>query len=297
MDWIRDLTEENFLAVYDVALDIHADLQLGQKPRIPMVPSIVRFPMLMPMNGANMRDRYGNLRWKAMDFLKRKEFIKKIDILQGGHRWETRAEIEVDNNLFQKLFTFLEEEYHQRMHQEGPAPETHSGDTPVTNIRPASTEFEKVTLPWLYHHVPIKLLGSAVPLLITVFIIGIYAGQIGFVKFLFRIPVNIEKDIEKNEKVKEPGLPRKYWLELDGKTTTSFLDGQILITLKSMTSDGPNFEIKIPDKPIINKCIVKGGRIEFEYLGNTYFLSVLELGLANNIKGVEIELSKKKFGG
>lgn len=84
MGWAEELTDENFYAVYDVALDIRADLQLGQPPTIPMVPSIVKFPILMPADGINMRDRYGNLRWKAMKFLESKGVIRSIDVQQHG---------------------------------------------------------------------------------------------------------------------------------------------------------------------------------------------------------------------
>lgn len=72
MGWAEELTEENFYAIYDVALDIRADFQLGQPPSIPMVPSLIKFSILMPADGINMRDRYGNLRWKAMQFLEKK---------------------------------------------------------------------------------------------------------------------------------------------------------------------------------------------------------------------------------
>jgi len=191
MDWAKDLTDENFLAVYDVALDIKADLQLGQQPNIPMVPPVVKFPLLMPADGANMRDRYGNLRWKAMKFLEGKAIIRKINLIDGLHRWETRAELLVNPDLFQEAFNYLEAEFLRRSEPEGLLPEKQSINEFLTISKSASSEFEKVTLLWLVHHVPVKLWLSAIGILFVVVFAGIQIGQISFVReILGRLPAS-----------------------------------------------------------------------------------------------------------
>jgi len=198
MDWVKDLTEENLLAVYDVALDIKADLQLGQQPNIAMVPPVVRFPVLMPADGANMRDRYGNLRWKAMKFLEGKGLIQKIDIIKGLSRWDARAELRVNPDLFQETFNSLEAEFRVRSENtEGSIPEKQSVTGSSSISKAASPEFEKVTLLWLVHHVPVKLWLSAIGLLFVFFFAGIQVGQIGFVREIFgKLPAHSSPHVE-----------------------------------------------------------------------------------------------------
>lgn len=196
MRWVEDLTEENFYAVYDVALDIHADLQLGQAPSIPMVPSVVRFPILMPADGISMRDRYGNLRWKAMKFLESKGAIRRIDIQQQGHRWDARAALEVDAQSFRETFAALEAEVHRRTACE-------EVDTEVSmpmekHEKLESPEFDKITLPWLVHHLPLKLWISAAGVIAVVFIAGLQVGQISVVREFFGKTVVQATTVEPN---------------------------------------------------------------------------------------------------
>jgi hypothetical protein len=193
--------------VYDVALDIHADLQMEQHhPNIPMVPSIVRFPLLMPMDGATMRDRYGKLRWKAIEFLKGKNVIKKIDILQGGHRWETRVELQVDSQLFQKMFNALEAEYLYRNPPEEAAPGGRHENIPMKDDKSAPTDFEKVTIPWLINNLTLRVCIYFLGLLFIVFMAGIRAGHISLVWEITGPPHEVNKlrqDVgDKNQKIK-----------------------------------------------------------------------------------------------
>lgn len=60
--WVAELTGENFLAVYDVVLDIKQALQLSNDIVIPLLQPIVKFSLLMPGDGVNMRDRYCEFR-------------------------------------------------------------------------------------------------------------------------------------------------------------------------------------------------------------------------------------------
>ncbi len=186
MGWAEELTEENLYAIYDVALDIRADLQLGQPPSIPMVPSLIKFPVLMPADGINMRDRYGNLRWKAMKFLESKGVIQRIDIQQHGHRWKARAEIEVDTESFAETFATLESELRRRTLPKETDTEVPKPMEKGTKLE--SPEFEKVTLQWLVRHLPLRLWISAMGIVAAVFFAGVQIGQIGLVRELLGKP-------------------------------------------------------------------------------------------------------------
>jgi hypothetical protein len=194
MDWAEELTEENFYAVYDVALDIRAVLQLGQPPSIPMVPSLVKFPILMPADGINMRDRYGNLRWSAMKFLESKGVIRGIDIQQHGHRWNARAALKVDAESFTETFATLESELGRRTVREEAVAEIPKPMEKDKELE--SPEFEKITLPWLVHHLPLKLWISAFGIVAVVFVAGAQIGQISVVREFLGKPLPQATTIE-----------------------------------------------------------------------------------------------------
>lgn len=187
MEWAEELTEENFYAVYDVALDIRADLQLGQPPTIPMVPSLVKFQILLPADGINMRDRYGNLRWKAMKFLESKGVIRSIDIQQHGHRWGARAALEVNAAYFNETFATLESELRRRAVRDEAVTEV--PEPMEKDKKLESPEFDKITLPWLVHHLPLKLWISALSIVAVAFVAGVQVGQISVVREFLGKPV------------------------------------------------------------------------------------------------------------
>ncbi len=187
MAWVEELTEENFYAVYDVALDIRADLQLGQAPIVPMVPSLIKFPILMPADGVNMRDRYGNLRWKAMKFLESKSVIGKIDIQQHGHRWGARAVLDVNAEAFTETFATLEAELNRRTADKDPV--TEDAKPMEKDKKLESPKFDKITLPWLVHHLPLRLWISALGIVAVVFVAGVQVGQISIVREFLGKPV------------------------------------------------------------------------------------------------------------
>jgi hypothetical protein len=43
--WVKELTGLNFVAVYDVLLDVSQELQLSENVVIPILPSVVRFQL------------------------------------------------------------------------------------------------------------------------------------------------------------------------------------------------------------------------------------------------------------
>ncbi len=112
--WIVELTGENFLAVYDVVLDIKQALQLSNDVIIPLLQPIVKFSVLMPGDGVNMRDRYCEFRWKATGLLKDQNAIIDFKLLRGLHRWESRLRIMLHRDRFLAFAQIMDSEYKKR---------------------------------------------------------------------------------------------------------------------------------------------------------------------------------------
>jgi len=113
-DWIGKLIGENFLAVYDIMIDIRNELQLSEKVIIPLFPTIVKFSQLMPIDGINFRDRYCDLRWKAVGLLKKQGVIIDFKLIHGAHRWEGRLSIDLDSTQFADVAKRFDSEYKDR---------------------------------------------------------------------------------------------------------------------------------------------------------------------------------------
>lgn len=116
--WIKDLTGENFLAVYDVGLDIRQELQLDDKPVIPLFQPAVKFSALLPMDGINMRDRYCDMRWKSTELLKKQGIITDFKLLQGPHRWQSNLKITCDSETVKSFMQIMDSEFSRRTSQE-----------------------------------------------------------------------------------------------------------------------------------------------------------------------------------
>ncbi len=79
--WIQLLSDdENFLAIYDVLLDIKKDMEISRpdKVSILLLPTLIRFPSLLPGDSVNNRNRYCRLRQKATEFLEMHKVIKNF---------------------------------------------------------------------------------------------------------------------------------------------------------------------------------------------------------------------------
>ena len=118
-NWIRGLFGENFLAIYDVIIDIHNELQLSEDVEIPLLPTIVKFSQLMPADGINQRDRYCDLRWKAIGVLKKRGVIREFNLIRGTHRWDGRLSIDLDSSKFEEVGKLFEAEYKDRTSKPG----------------------------------------------------------------------------------------------------------------------------------------------------------------------------------
>ncbi|MFA4880445.1 MAG: hypothetical protein WC650_02375 [Candidatus Doudnabacteria bacterium] len=115
------LTGDNFLSVVDVATDIMNELQMtkGDETVIPLFPSIVRFSNLMPADSINLRDRYCDLRWKAVIYLRDNEYIKNFKLLNQAygnfHRWDFEIKISLNRIKFYKFYEQLITTYNRRV--------------------------------------------------------------------------------------------------------------------------------------------------------------------------------------
>ena len=127
--WVSDLTEDNFLLVYDVGLDIRQELQLSDEPVISLFQPMVKFHTLMPFDGINMRDRYCDLRWKAVGLLKKQGIIRDFKLLKGPHRWQSRVRTLCSPDRIASFMAAMESEFARRTNLSKPetAEETSKG--------------------------------------------------------------------------------------------------------------------------------------------------------------------------
>ena len=96
-DWIKPLSDRNLLGLLDVLLDIDGRLQLDSAASsIAIVPTMIRFRDLMPIDGANMRDEYGALRWDVAKMLERRSVLRNVGTTRASHRWQQRIKFQAD---------------------------------------------------------------------------------------------------------------------------------------------------------------------------------------------------------
>jgi hypothetical protein len=111
LPWITNLTRENFLAVYDVILDIRQELQFSDVVQIPLLPTIVRFQILMPADSILMRDRYCDLRWKSINLIEKQGVIIGYKLLREVHRWRSQLQIDLDPDTFALVAEAMDAKY------------------------------------------------------------------------------------------------------------------------------------------------------------------------------------------
>jgi hypothetical protein len=127
--WLEGLTEENFLAVYDVVLDIRQELQMAEFANIPVQTQIIRqgFDILFPADTIDMRDRNCDLRLRAVNALKQRGIIDAFDVLQDGHRWQARIVVMAEPSIFNGFAGIMDQEFSKRTRRAEP----HNTDNPV----------------------------------------------------------------------------------------------------------------------------------------------------------------------
>ena len=119
MKWIKQIDNYNFLGIYDVMLDIKTELNISpDRIIIPLLQNIVKFTQLFPADNIVMRDKYCDIRWKAVVFLKKNNIIKNFELLKGLHRWEGKLEIQLEKDIFEKTHNKINLEYQKRYKEE-----------------------------------------------------------------------------------------------------------------------------------------------------------------------------------
>src|SRR5215472_13073087 len=112
-DWIDSMDEDNLLAIFDVSLDIEKELNIKSDPIfIPMMPQLIRFRRLFPGDSIGMRDRYMEIRWKALEFLHKVGILTEVEwVDSGSHRWESRVKIVTDEKLFRVSLAKMKQKF------------------------------------------------------------------------------------------------------------------------------------------------------------------------------------------
>ena len=151
IDWAAALTPLNLTAVLDVARDLKDAAQLSDHVAIPLLPSVVRFPILMPVDGVNMRDRYAELRWNAVTFLQKKGVVQRVTPLHDpyDHRWQGRVQCDVDQTQLDVVLEALSTEYGRRIAESASADsggETDSLESAIERVRSLLLRFHSVVL-------------------------------------------------------------------------------------------------------------------------------------------------------
>lgn len=194
--WIKGLANENFLAVYDVILDIKNDMQLSEKPKIPLWQSLIKFPILMPLDSIGTRDRYCEFRWKAVELLKRRNVINDFKYLEGSHRWESKITIAADEAHVNAVADIFDSEYEKRNKSEDEAQEEEQTEIKAGDSLPLEPP-EKVTIPWLLKHVPVMLWITFFGLLVAAYSFGVKTSDIPLVRDIYGL--DKQEVVEENE--------------------------------------------------------------------------------------------------
>lgn len=120
MKWIKEMDSYNFLGIYDVMLDIKTEMNISpDRIIIPLFQNRINFPQLFPLDSIKTRDDYCEIRWKAIEFLKREKIIKDFELIKGSHRWESKLEIELEKEKFETVLKKMKAEYERRISKEG----------------------------------------------------------------------------------------------------------------------------------------------------------------------------------
>jgi len=102
--WIEEMDTYNFLGIYDVMLDIKTEMNISpDRIIIPLLQHRVKFTQLFSIDSAGERDRYCDLRWKAIVFLKKNTIIKDFRLIKSSHRWDGKLEIELGKQIFEDV--------------------------------------------------------------------------------------------------------------------------------------------------------------------------------------------------
>ena len=81
----------------------------------PLLPKIIRFVELMPVDSIGLRDNYCESRWKAVKYLERIGVVRNVSPREGNHRWETYVELIPNPSEFPVCYKEVEAEHVKRI--------------------------------------------------------------------------------------------------------------------------------------------------------------------------------------
>lgn len=110
---IDNISYFNLLKLLDVARDIKEKLEMTDEDEITinMLPSIVKFPALMPANSTNLQDQYMNYRFEAVKCMQKLGAVTNHTEYPDFDRFSALFEIEVDRLEFDQFFEKLKEKH------------------------------------------------------------------------------------------------------------------------------------------------------------------------------------------
>ena len=107
-EWITQLTKKNKLAMLDVLLDIREELQRKpDEPSVAILPNVIRFSELFPVDTIAMRDDYGGLRYDMSALLESHGIIDSLQVMPASHRWKQRMSLQADTSNIDRLIEVL----------------------------------------------------------------------------------------------------------------------------------------------------------------------------------------------
>jgi len=119
MEWIKEMDNFNFLGIYDVMLDIKAEMNISSdRIIIPLLQNRVKFSQLFPIDSIGTRDKYCGLRYKATKFLKKNSIIKDFKLIKEFDRWESKFEIKLEKEIFENALNKMKVEHEKRISKE-----------------------------------------------------------------------------------------------------------------------------------------------------------------------------------
>jgi hypothetical protein len=140
--WLRELFGDNLLAICDVVTDIRTERQLsGNTLEIPLFQNVIKFEQLLPADSSSLRDRYCELRWKAVKLLEANGALTQVSLVDGGHRWDSVIRATVSEPVFSEVVAVMEDEWANRTTEDE---EPVVSDEPVVLLRKLLHRFHAV---------------------------------------------------------------------------------------------------------------------------------------------------------
>ena len=113
---MEEIYNYNFLGICDVILDIKTEMNISpDRIVIPLLQNRVKFSQLFSVDSIGTRDKYCELRYKAIKFLKKNNIIKDFKLIKEFDRWESKLEIKLEKEIFENTLNEMKVEHGKRI--------------------------------------------------------------------------------------------------------------------------------------------------------------------------------------